>query len=642
MKHRLHATAVQCRSCLQSRSGLWTWVLLPVLLMICGVAVLVQAKELAIVQRVNYTPAEGIGQVVIFPSHEVTYHLSSLPPDTTNKLPARFYVDLSPARLGSEVPLSLAVGEAGVRQVRTAQFSATTVRVVLDVDEVEDCRVFSLADPYRVVVEIKDEDQTSVGRHQDELAVLQELGIHTTIRHPDSSQVEPDIVKPSLLRPTEEEDDEDMLESYTASREEGETILEDVVTLEDAYNLAFSNEEQIKIAARELARANLLPWRAVALMTPRANIIGTYRREKDEIAFQPPPEFESVFGGSSIISALESWQGTFTATQPLVEPTLLPSWRLGKDSVKQSQNSYKFTIREVLFGVAQAYYNVLRGQELDEVSFQTLKLALEQLKRSRVRFRVGEVTKTDVLRAEVAVERAKRALVENDNRVELSLKVLARSIGVAEPLQVRAPAQLPPAQGTYQEFLDQAYQQREDLRAQDFAVRVAMQRKNLVLARYSPTVETQWRFPRLSKPSFAQPDKFWTLFLNFEMPLFDGGNRELDLLEAAENLTETRLQYDQLKKDVSVEVRRAFLAIQTLETTLETLRKEVALAQENYNIISKQYQVGLATILDVNTSLLSLNESRTALTNQSYAYQVALLALQRAIGTFGEQYVSRP
>ena len=127
--------------------------------------------------------------------------------------------------------------------------------------------------------------------------------------------------------------------------------------------------------------------------------------------------------------------------------------------------------------------------------------------------------------------------------------------------------------------------------------------------------------------------------LNFEVPLFDGGNREIDLLEATENLTQAHLQYDQLKKDISVEVRRAFLTVQTLETTLETLRKEVSLAQENYSIISKQYRVGLATILDVNTSLLSLNESRTEFTNQSYAHQVALLALQRAIGTFGEEYV---
>lgn len=432
------------------------------------------------------------------------------------------------------------------------------------------------------------------------------------------------------------EPDEGTPQPDALSRQEGETI-----TLEDAYSLALSSEEQIKIAEHELSKARLLPWRAVALMTPRTGIVGTHTRNREEIAFRPPPGSEGVFGGTRVIRPPESWQGIFTATQPLLAPSFLPSWRLGKNSVKQSENQYTFTIREVLFGVAQAYYNVLRGQKLVEVNLDTLRLTQDELRVAQARFRVGEVTKTDVLRAEVEVERARRALVENENGLQLSLKTLARAIGVAEPLQVTDPAPLPPAKGTYEELLNQAYKQREDLRARDLAVRVAQQRKNLVWARYSPSVQTQWQFPRLSDPTFAQPDEFWTMFLTFDVPLFDGGTRELDLQEAEENVLQAKLQYDQLKKDISVEVKRAFLEVQTLEATLETLRKEVALAQENYDITSKQYRVGLATSLDVNTALNNLNQVRTQFTNQSYDHQVALLNRQRVSGTFGDDYVPR-
>lgn len=416
-----------------------------------------------------------------------------------------------------------------------------------------------------------------------------------------------------------------------------------LITLEEAFRLAFSSEEQIKIAERELSKARLLPWRAVALMTPRAGITGTYTRNKGEIAFvRPGEEGEGTFGGTtSTIRPQQAWEGLFSVTQPLLQPSFLPSWRLGKDSVEQSENQYTFTIREVLFGVSQAYYNVLRGQKLVEVSLDTLRLTQEELKTAQARFRVGEVTKTDVLRAEVEVERARRTLVENENALELNIKTLARAIGMPEPLQVTEPPSFPPAKGTYEDFLNQAYKLREDLRAQEFAIQVAQQRKNLVRARYSPSVQTQWRYPRLEKPTFAQPDEFWTLFLNFEMPLFDGGNRELDLLEAEENILQAKLQYNQLKKDISVEVKQALLNVQTLETTLETLRKEVALAQENYDITSKQYRVGLATSLDVNTALNNLNQVRTQLTNQSYGYQVALLNLRRVSGTFGDNYVPR-
>ncbi len=152
MKHRLHVTVLQLRSRL---SRLRVWVLLPVWLFSCVGEVYAQAKEPAVVQRISYTTAEGSGQVVIFLSHEVTYRTSTLPPDTAKGLPARFYVDLAPAGLGRTVPVRLPVREMGVERVRTAQFNPTTVRVVLDVEEVEDYRVFSLTDPYRVVVEVK-------------------------------------------------------------------------------------------------------------------------------------------------------------------------------------------------------------------------------------------------------------------------------------------------------------------------------------------------------------------------------------------------------------------------------------------------------------------------------------------------------
>jgi outer membrane protein TolC len=89
---------------------------------------------------------------------------------------------------------------------------------------------------------------------------------------------------------------------------------------------------------------------------------------------------------------------------------------------------------------------------------------------------------------------------------------------------------------------------------------------------------------------------------------------------------------------VGVEVRQTLLAAETLAATLDTLKKEVALAQENYNITSKQYRVGLATSLDVNTALNALNQVRTQLTDQTYAYQVAVLGLDRAVGVFAQEY----
>jgi outer membrane protein TolC len=411
-----------------------------------------------------------------------------------------------------------------------------------------------------------------------------------------------------------------------------------VLTIEEAYRQAIANEEQIKVAERELAKARLLPWRAMALLTPRADVVGTFTRNKDEISFFQTPTIPGAEGTPSTIRPLESWVGTFSVFQPLIQPSFIPSWRLGKDAIRQNAQQYDFTIREVLFGVARAYYEVLRAQAQVDVSRETLLLTQDELKQAQSRFRVGEVTKTDVLRAEVEVARAERAVITAENNRQLTATVLARAVGIRGPVGVIEPTPPAFAGEPYEQLLEKAYRQRQDLRAQEAAVEVAKQRRNLVRARYFPSVGAQWQFPKLDSPTFANRDEFWTLTLNFQVPLFDGGARELDLQEQEENLSQAQLQFDRLKKDVGVEVKQALLTAETLAATLDTLKQEVALAQENYNITSKQYRVGLATSLDVNTALNSLNQVRTQLTDQTYAYQVALLGLNHTVGVFAQEY----
>jgi outer membrane protein TolC len=411
------------------------------------------------------------------------------------------------------------------------------------------------------------------------------------------------------------------------------------ISLEDAYRAALTNEEQIKIAGRELAKAQLLPWRAITQLTPRADVAGLYTRNKEELAFQFPANLGGAASGGSAIRPLEIWQGIFNVTQPILQPSFFPSRQLGKDAVQQGEQQYDFTVRAVLFGVAQAYYDVLRVQAQITVAQETLQLTTDQLQQARVRVRVGEVTETDALRAEVEVAQAEQTLTTTQYNRRLAATVLARAIGVKELVQVVEPT--PPQYPTenYEQLLNKAYQHRQDLRAQEFAVNMARQRKNLVLARYAPQIDTQWRFDRRDTETFAERDKFWTLFLNFRVPLFDGGVREIDLMEQEENLGQAQLQVERLRKDIGVEVQQALVAVETLGATLETVKKQVVLAQRNYEITSKQYGVGEATSLDVNNTLNTLNLVRTRLTDQTYAYQLAILNLERVIGSFGQVYL---
>jgi N-acetylmuramoyl-L-alanine amidase len=68
--------------------------------------------------------------------------------------PDRLYFDIRDSAIKGELKTSLPIGNGMLKSVRAAQFDEDTVRVVLDLEKVRDCKVFSLEDPERIVIDV--------------------------------------------------------------------------------------------------------------------------------------------------------------------------------------------------------------------------------------------------------------------------------------------------------------------------------------------------------------------------------------------------------------------------------------------------------------------------------------------------------
>ncbi len=79
--------------------------------------------------------------------------------------PDRIVVDLQNARLSPElVNKTFPVEDGFLRQIRVAQFSSHVTRVVLDVEKIESYSIFSLPNPFRLVIDIQGVAPTQMAR----------------------------------------------------------------------------------------------------------------------------------------------------------------------------------------------------------------------------------------------------------------------------------------------------------------------------------------------------------------------------------------------------------------------------------------------------------------------------------------------
>ena len=108
-----------------------------------------------VLESVHHISAADYTRVVITLSAAASHRLFTVPADPAHNLPGRIVIDFSPARRGPQAPLSLPIQDGLLKQVRTGQFSATTVRIVLDVEQIDDYKTFALESPYRLIIDVK-------------------------------------------------------------------------------------------------------------------------------------------------------------------------------------------------------------------------------------------------------------------------------------------------------------------------------------------------------------------------------------------------------------------------------------------------------------------------------------------------------
>jgi N-acetylmuramoyl-L-alanine amidase len=117
------------------------------------------SSELARVTDIRYWSAPDYTRVVIHVDGQVPYTSRLLRADPGLKIPPRLYIDIEGSRLSPSVPGSIPIGDGLLRHARVGQHTVDTVRVVLDIESIERHKIFSLYDPYRIVIDLTGESK---------------------------------------------------------------------------------------------------------------------------------------------------------------------------------------------------------------------------------------------------------------------------------------------------------------------------------------------------------------------------------------------------------------------------------------------------------------------------------------------------
>jgi outer membrane protein len=415
--------------------------------------------------------------------------------------------------------------------------------------------------------------------------------------------------------------------------------------LADAYLLnPVLNAERARLRAIDeevaLAKSGLRP-------SIGATADAAYLNQKTETAgFGPSavelPGFGDIqFGGGSGTTRSETYPYSygFQLSQPLFEGFQnLNAIRQAKAEVQAQRESLRSVEQTVLLDATTAYVNVVRDQAVVRLRENDVKVLSEQLKATRDRFEVGEVTRTDVAQAEARRSEALATLSVSQANLKTSRAAYEQVIG-HPPGKLQTP---PSIRHLLPHALDEAMTigdgENPIILAAVYNEEASVYAVEQIMGELLPEVRLDARYQRdfdLSETLTGLEQTEITGRVN--VPLYQGGGVAARIRQAKETNNQLKREVEDSRLRVHADVISNWGILQSSGATIKSAESAVSANKIALTGVREEEKVGQRTTLDVLDAQRELLNSQIGLVSALRDRVVAEYSLYAAIGRMDAQ-----
>lgn len=404
-----------------------------------------------------------------------------------------------------------------------------------------------------------------------------------------------------------------------------------VLTLQQALQEARQRNLDIQQAEARLRQAQQLSSKAWSYYLPQISAQGGYTYNEPAVTL--PAGTLGPGTPQVVITPRDQVAAQAVARQALIAPALWPTIAAAYTGERVATLNVENARREVLFGVAQAYYGATNLRQLVEVAQRQLALTREREKDARVRFQAGASPKVALLRAEIDRAQAEQDLKRAQNAYESARLALGTLLVRPVDFEVEVPPAPKPPEGDAEAT---ALRERPDVLAAVSTVELTRQQRTAAWLRYAPSIGAFGQLNWTNFAGFSGHETTWAAGVGVSWNLLDGGLREAEIREADARVAEAEAARLNAEVRAVEEVRAARLDMESALANKAKAAERVALARENERLVAVSYKAGAATYLESTDATESLRQAEISLVTESLAADLATLRLLKAAGSLRE------
>ena len=309
--------------------------------------------------------------------------------------------------------------------------------------------------------------------------------------------------------------------------------------------------------------------------------------------------------------------------------------RQAEAQVLAARATLRVSEQTVLLNAVTAYMNLLRDTAILDLQRRNVEVLQEQLRQTRDRFNVGEVTRTDVAQSESRLAAGRSQVLSAEANYKASGATYRQVVGVAPgkllpgtPVDRFSPRNLPEAIG----FASASH---PAVVTGQYNVDVAQLQVKVAEGALYPTLSVQGNYTKNYFPlgSLNTIESYSASVLGqLSVPLYQGGAEYSAIRQAKETLGQKRLDFDVARDQVRQTVVLSWGQLEAAKANIDATTSQVQAAEIALNGVREEARVGQRTTLDVLNAQQELVNARVALVTAQRDRVVASYTLLAAVG----------
>jgi outer membrane protein len=307
-----------------------------------------------------------------------------------------------------------------------------------------------------------------------------------------------------------------------------------------------------------------------------------------------------------------------------------------ESSIFSAREQLRSAEQQVLLSALTSYMDVLRDTAILDLNRSNVQVLVEQLRQTRDRFNVGELTRTDVAQAESSLATAQAQELGAETQLANSIAEYRFYVGdepknlqPVAPLGKQLPKSISEAVSISQTEHPAIVGQLHAVDAAQMAIRVA-EGALLPTVGVQGAVSQQWDPLGYSASGIRLLQGSLTGTLS--VPIFDGGTSYANIRAAKETLGQQELAADNDRDQVRAQVVAAWGANLNSVGVIKADKAAVDAAEVALVGVREEAKVGQRTTLDVLNAQQAVLQARTQLVKDEHDQVVNSYTLLSAVG----------